>query len=238
MYETSLMTVIWRIGTDAVSLLLPSQGSIYSSNVLSRYNASGDLLRLQENIRHWAFSGGWWKPLETLSITGENEWCLTWSGEYVHTHLLMPQTADRHRGRVLSCLQHRNAIFVLPIRSYTAYSKSPRSCSSFWQCCMFSLAWPTTMTVTSVLDDEGCFANKNIYVFVVSLHIITICHLLTLGTDVLLVIVRSWHWPHVRLLLIPGSSASLVNHQLLYVLPAGRRHWLTEHLLGRHLMTF
>ena len=75
------------------------------------------------------------------------------------------------------------------------------------------------MTVTSVLDDEGCFANKNIYVFVVSLHIITICHLLTLGTDVLLVTVRSWYWPHVRLLLIPGSSASLVNHHLLYVLP-------------------
>ena len=97
---------------------------------------------------------------------------------------------------------------------------------------MFSLARPTAMTVTSVLDDEGCFANKNVSVFVVSLHIITICHLLTLGTDVLLVTVRSWHWPHVRLLLIPGSSASLGNHQLLYVLPAGRRHWLTEHLVG------
>lgn len=99
------------------------------------------------------------------------------------------------------------------------------------------LSGPPLMTVISVLDDEGCFANKNIYVFVVSLHIITICHLLTLGTDVLLVTVRSWHWPHVRLLLIPGSSASLGNHQLLYVWPAGRGHWLTEHLLGRHLMT-
>lgn len=86
------------------------------------------------------------------------------------------------------------------------------------------LPGPPLMTVISVLDDEGCFANKNIYVFVVSLHIITICHLLTLGTDVLLVTVRSWYWPHVRLLLIPGSSASLGNHQLLYVWPAGRRH--------------
>ena len=45
------------------------------------------------------------------------------------------------------------------------------------------LPGPPLMTVTSVLDDEGCFTNKNIYIFVVSLHIITICNLLTLGTD-------------------------------------------------------
>jgi len=76
------------------------------------------------------------------------------------------------------------------------------------------------MTVISVLDDEGCFANKNIYVFVVSLHIITICHLLTLGTDVLLVTVRSWHRHHARLLFILGSSWSLENHQLAVRVPA------------------
>ena len=32
------------------------------------------------------------------------------------THLFMPQTADRHRGRVFSRLWHHHAIFVLPVR--------------------------------------------------------------------------------------------------------------------------
>ena len=68
------------------------------------------------------------------------------------------------------------------------------------------LPGPPLMTVTSVLDDEGCFTNKNIYIFVVSLHIITICHLLTLGTDVLLATVHSWHCPMHRCCSFPTAQ--------------------------------